>query len=256
MKHHPLNWLYRHFFKRVLDIICALLAMILFFWLYAAVGILVKIKLGSPVIFKQVRPGKIDKKTGKERLFVLYKFRTMTNQKDNEGNLLPDEIRLTKFGAWLRSTSLDEIPEVINILKGDMSVIGPRPQLVRDMVFMTREQRERHKIRPGLTGLAQINGRNAINWDEKFSLDLRYIEKESFFFDIKVFFKTVLKVVKRENITEEGKETAEDYGDYLLRLKYLTKTEWEQRMGTIESVIEKGKEDKQDGRSFDGKRSF
>ena len=153
---------YERYIKRVLDLIWAILAIVVFWWLYIIIAILVKIKLGSPVIFKQQRPGL------NEKVFSLYKFRTMTDERDENGNLMPDEVRLTKFGKWLRSTSLDELPEVFNIINGDMSVIGPRPQLVRDMVFMTEEQRERHSVRPGLSGLAQVNGRNSISWENKF----------------------------------------------------------------------------------------
>lgn len=152
--------IYEKYVKRVIDIVCALAAIIVFSWLYLIVAILVKIKLGSPVLFKQPRPGK------NEKVFNMYKFRTMTDEKDENGNLLPDEIRLTQFGKWLRSTSLDELPEAFNILNGSMSVIGPRPQLVRDMVFMTPEQRKRHTVKPGLSGLAQVNGRNAIGWEK------------------------------------------------------------------------------------------
>lgn len=218
---------YRQFFKRFYDIICALLALIVFCWLYVLIAILVRVKLGAPVIFSQVRPG-MKGKDGKEKLFKLYKFRSMTDEKDENGNLLPDEKRLTKFGAFLRSTSLDEIPEAINILKGDMSVVGPRPQLVRDMVFMTKEQRHRHDVKPGLSGLAQIRGRNAISWEERINADLEYVGNVSFFGDIRIVFQTVVKTIKREGITEEGMATAEDYGDYLLneglisRLQYVS----------------------------------
>ena len=227
--------IYQHFFKRVLDVICALLAIVVFCWLYAILAILVKIKLGSPIIFKQVRPGKINKKTGKEKLFTLYKFRTMTDEKDKDGNLLSDEIRLTKFGSWLRSTSLDEIPEAFNILKGDMSVIGPRPQLVKDMVFMSDEQRKRHTVRPGLSGLAQVRGRNAISWEGKLSTDLEYIKKITFFKDLKIVFQTVVKVFKKEGITAEGLDTAEDYGDYLLRIDEIDKKNYDNKQ--IEAKI-------------------
>lgn len=167
--------IYERFVKRPLDIICALLAIICFCWLYAIVAILVKIKLGSPVLFKQMRPG------FNEKIFPLYKFRTMTDERDENGELLPDEVRLTKFGKWLRSTSLDELPEAFNILNGTMSVIGPRPQLVRDMVFMTPDQRRRHCVKPGLSGQAQVNGRNGISWEEKLDWDLKYIEKRNYF---------------------------------------------------------------------------
>lgn len=219
--------LYRQFFKRFYDIICALLALIVFCWLYALIALLVKIKLGSPVIFMQVRPGKKGK-DGREKLFRLYKFRTMTDVKDEEGNLLPDKNRLTKFGKFLRSTSLDEIPEAINILKGEMSVIGPRPQLIRDMVFMSEEQRHRHDVKPGLSGLAQVRGRNAISWEGKLSTDLEYVSKISFWGDIRIFIQTIVKALKREGITEVGMATAEDYGDYLLRTKKISLNDYGQ----------------------------
>ena len=160
--------MYNKYLKRIIDIICSLAAIIVFSWLYIIIGVLVRIKLGSPVIFKQPRPGK------DEKIFTLYKFRTMTDERDEEGNLLPDDIRLTKFGKFLRSTSLDELPEAFNILLGHMSVIGPRPQLVRDMVFMTDEQRKRHTVRPGLSGLAQVMGRNGITWEEKIDFDIAH----------------------------------------------------------------------------------
>ena len=207
--------MYQHFFKRFFDIVCALLALIVFCWLYAIIAILVRVKLGSPVLFKQIRPGMKDK-NGQEKLFELYKFRTMTDERDADGKLLPDEIRLTKFGAWLRSTSLDELPEAVNILKGDMSVIGPRPQLVRDMVFMTEEQRQRHNVRPGLSGLAQVRGRNAISWEGKLSTDLEYIEHITFLGDVKIVFQTIGKFLKREDIVREGTVSDMDYGDVLL----------------------------------------
>ena len=228
--------MYRNFFKRVIDIICALLAVIVFCWLYAIVAILVKIKLGSPVLFKQVRPGKKDK-NGNERLFTLYKFRTMTDEMDENGNLLPDSVRLTKFGAWLRNTSLDELPEAFNILKGDMSVIGPRPQLVRDIVFMTEQQRHRHDVRPGLSGLAQISGRNAIAWEDKLATDLKYIQKITFLGDAKIVLKTVGKFLKQEDITEEGEATATDLGDYLLHKGEITKEEYDKKQEQAKGLL-------------------
>ena len=228
--------MYRNFFKRVIDIICALLAVIVFCWLYAIVAILVKIKLGSPVLFKQVRPGKKDK-NGNEKLFTLYKFRTMTDQMDENGNLLPDSVRLTRFGAWLRNTSLDELPEAFNILKGDMSVIGPRPQLVRDIVFMTEQQRHRHDVRPGLSGLAQISGRNAIAWEDKLATDLKYIQKITFLGDAKIVLKTVSKFLKQEDITEEGEATATDLGDYLLHKGEITKEEYDKKQEQAKGLL-------------------
>ncbi|MDK0796551.1 sugar transferase [Clostridium perfringens] len=213
---------YERYIKRVLDLICAILAIVVFWWLYIIIAILVKIKLGSPVIFKQQRPGL------NEKVFSLYKFRTMTDERDENGNLMPDEVRLTKFGKWLRSTSLDELPEVFNIINGDMSVIGPRPQLVRDMVFMTEEQRERHSVRPGLSGLAQVNGRNSISWENKLNYDLQYIKKITFLGDVKIIIQTVQKAfIKQEGITEKDMATAEDFGDYLLRTKQVEKYEYD-----------------------------
>lgn len=203
--------MYRKYIKRLLDFILSLIAIIILSPILLIVAILVRIKLGSPVIFKQKRPGL------NEKIFTLYKFRTMTDAKDEQGNLLSDEIRLTKFGKLLRSTSLDELPELFNIFKGDMSIVGPRPQLVRDMVFMTNNQRKRHSVRQGLTGLAQVNGRNNITWEEKINYDLQYIDKITFINDCKIILNTILKVFKREDISTNGMETAEDLGDYLLK---------------------------------------
>lgn len=209
---------YELYIKRLMDIVCSLAAIIVFSWLYIIVAVLVRVKLGSPVLFKQPRPGKIDPKTGREKIFYMYKFRSMSDERDVDGNLLPDEIRLGKFGKALRATSLDELPEAFNILKGDMSIIGPRPQLVRDMVFMTDEQRMRHTAKPGLSGLAQVNGRNDISWEEKLNWDLKYIEKVSFLGDVKIIFQTVMKAfVKQEGITDGDMATAYDYGDWLLK---------------------------------------
>lgn len=195
------NGIYNRYFKRMIDIICALLALGVFWWLYIIVAILVRVKLGSQIIFKQARPGKIDPMTGKETIFYLYKFRTMTDARDINGLPLPDDVRLTKFGRLLRSTSLDELPEVINILKGDMSVIGPRPLLVEYLPYYTELEHHRHDVRPGLSGWAQINGRNAIDsWEQRFEYDLEYVDKISFLFDLKVIFLTVAKVLKRSDI--------------------------------------------------------
>lgn len=195
------NGIYNRFFKRLLDIICALLAIIVFWWLFLIIAILVRVKLGSPIIFKQARPGKINPKTGKGKIFYLYKFRSMTDEKDEDGNLLPDDKRLTKFGRILRSTSMDELPEVINILKGDMSIIGPRPLLVEYLPYYSEREHHRHDVRPGLSGWAQINGRNAIDsWEQRFKYDLEYVNNVSFSFDVKVIFMTVVKVLKRSDI--------------------------------------------------------
>lgn len=196
--------------KRIADFLCSFVGLIILLPVFLVIAVLVRIKLGSPIIFKQLRPGY------KEKLFYVYKFRTMTDERDKQGKLLPDDMRLIKFGKALRATSLDEIPELLNIIKGEMSFVGPRPLLVSDMLFMTQKQRSRHNVRPGLTGLAQINGRNAISWEQKLALDLEYIDNQSFFNDIKILFKTVGKVIKREGISEEGMETAQDLGDYLL----------------------------------------
>lgn len=209
--------MYRRYIKRMLDFILSLMAIIILSPVLIVVTILVRTKLGSPVIFKQKRPGK------DENIFTLYKFRTMTDERDEEGNLLPDDIRLTKFGKLLRSTSLDELPELFNILKGDMAIVGPRPQLVRDMVFMTDTQRKRHSVRQGLTGLAQINGRNNISWEEKINYDLKYIQNITFLNDIRIIIKTILKVFKKEDISTDGMETAEDLGDYLLNSRQINK---------------------------------
>ena len=203
---------YQRFVKRPMDFILSLMAIIALSPVLIIVGVLVRVKLGSPVLFKQKRPGL------NEKIFTMYKFRTMTDQKDENGELLPDSVRLTKFGRMLRSTSLDEFPELFNILRGDMSIVGPRPQLVRDMVFMTEEQRQRHSVHPGLTGWAQVNGRNKVTWEEKLSLDLDYIEDISFVKDWRIIFMTVAKVFKKDDIATEGMDTAEDLGDYLLRV--------------------------------------
>lgn len=204
-KHKPYGP-YERFFKRPLDIICAMLALVVFWWLYLIVAILVRVKLGSPVLFKQDRPGK------DEKIFKLYKFRTMTDAKDEDGNLLSDEIRLTKFGKLLRKLSLDELPEAINILKGDMSVVGPRPLLVRYLERYNNEQRRRHEVLPGLTGYAQVNGRNIISWEDKFRLDVEYVDKITFLGDIQIIFDTVKKsFIKQEGISSETSVTMEEF---------------------------------------------
>lgn len=198
--------MYKRFFKRPIDIFCALAAIIVFSWLYILVAILVRIKLGSPVLFKQARPGK------NEKIFYLYKFRTMTDEKDQDGNLLPDEVRLTKFGRLLRATSLDELPEAFNILKGDMSVIGPRPLLVKYLDEYNDFQKRRHEVRPGLSGLAQVNGRNAITWEQKFEYDVEYVDNITFCGDFKILCMTVWKAfAKRDGISAEGEATMGEF---------------------------------------------
>ncbi len=196
-KHKPYG-VYEKHVKRPLDFICALGAVVCFSWLYLIVAILVKVKLGSPILFTQYRPGK------NERLFKLYKFRTMTDKRDREGNLLPDNKRLTKFGKLLRSTSLDELPEAFNIIKGDMSIVGPRPLLPSYLDWYTEEERHRHDVRPGLTGLAQVNGRNFINWDKRFALDIKYTKKITFLNDVKIIFKTISKFLHHSNIATDS----------------------------------------------------
>lgn len=223
---------YQRYGKRAIDLVLSLLLLVLFWWVLAIVAILVRVRLGSPVLFKQPRPGK------DEKIFNLYKFRTMTDERDAEGDLLPDDVRLTKFGKALRATSLDELPEVFNIIKGEMAIIGPRPQLVRDMVFMTPEQRHRHDVRPGLSGLAQVNGRNAIAWDDKLAYDLKYIEQVTFLGDIAIFFKTIAKAfVKQEGITEDGMATAADYGDYLLAEGRVTCEEYARKQAYAKGLL-------------------
>lgn len=207
---------YEKYVKRAIDIACASAAIICFSPLYIGVAILARFKLGSPVLFTQDRPGLIGE-DGKETIFKMYKFRTMTDERDENGELLPDEVRLTSFGKWLRSTSLDELPEAFNILNGTLSVCGPRPQLVRDLTFMTKEQRMRHTAKPGLSGLAQVNGRNAIKWEDKLDWDLKYIENVSLLEDLGIILKTVKTAfIKQEGITDGDMATAEDFGDYLL----------------------------------------
>jgi len=223
--------MYRKYFKRLFDIVCSLLALIVLSPVLLITALLVRIKLGSPVVFKQKRPGL------NEKIFTLYKFRTMTDKKDEQGKLLPDEIRLTKFGKMLRSTSLDELPELWNILKGDMSVVGPRPQLIKDMVFMTDEQRKRHTVRPGLTGLAQVNGRNAITWEAKLQYDLDYLKRITFLRDIALIFRTLHKTVKRDGISQEGMDTGMDLGEYLLQNKQLSIEEYLKKIEIEKSFL-------------------
>lgn len=197
--------IYKNYLKRILDIICSLGFILCFWWLYIVVVILVKRKLGSPVIFKQQRPGLNGK------IFTMYKFRSMTDTKDKDGNLLSDAERLPRFGKLLRATSLDEIPEFINVLKGEMSLIGPRPLLVEYLERYNDEQKRRHEVRPGITGWAQVNGRNAISWEQKFKYDVEYVDKLSFLLDMKIVFLTIKKIVVKEGISQEGNVTMEKF---------------------------------------------
>ena len=197
--------MYKLFFKRFFDFILSLIAIIMLSPVYLIVIVLVRIKLGSPVFFTQKRPGK------DEKIFKMYKFRTMTNEADENGNLLPDDKRLTKFGKLLRSTSLDELPELFNILKGDMSIVGPRPLLVRYLPLYNEYQKHRHDARPGFTGWAQCNGRNSISWEEKFDLDVYYVNHITFLLDVKIIFKTVKTVLCREGISSEASATMEEF---------------------------------------------
>ncbi len=208
--------MYEKFVKRMFDIVLSFIGLIVLspvLLIFTAIGAI--LMRGCP-FFLQPRPGKIDPKTGKEKIFLLIKFRSMTDKRDAHGNLLPDDERLNKYGEWLRASSVDELPELINILKGDMSLVGPRPQLVRDMVFMTDAQRRRHSVLPGLTGLAQCNGRNNMSWEQKFAYDLKYIDSITFWGDVKILAKTAVKVFRKEGISEDGRATALDFGDYLL----------------------------------------
>ncbi len=242
MKFQRKQGFYEKYIKRILDIICSGLAIVVFCWLYAIIAVLVRVKLGKPVLFKQPRPGIIDPKTGRERIFNMYKFRTMTDERDENGNLLPDEVRLTKFGKALRATSLDELPEAFNIFKGDMSIIGPRPQLVRDMVFMSDEQRMRHTAKPGLSGLAQVKGRNAITWEEKLNWDLKYIENVSFWNDIKIVLLTIKTAfIKAEGITDGENATALDYGDVLLKEDKVSREKYDVLQKEALNIIEESK---------------
>ena len=195
--------IYKNYLKRVLDITCSLGFILCFWWLYILIAILVKVKLGSPIIFKQKRPGLNGK------IFTMYKFRSMIDAKDKDGNLLSDAERLPKFGKLLRATSLDEIPEFINVIKGDMSLIGPRPLACQYLSYYTEEENKRHNVRPGITGWAQVNGRNAISWEQKFKYDVEYVNKLNFFLDMKIVFLTIKKVIKKEDISNFKNEYVE-----------------------------------------------
>ena len=226
--------MYQKYVKRPLDVLLSLCAIILLSPVMLAVAVLIRVKLGSPVIFRQKRPGKGN------RLFTLYKFRTMGEQRDKDGRLLPDDARLTQFGKTLRETSLDELPELFNILKGEMSLIGPRPLLVKDIVFFDDEQIKRHSVRPGLSGLAQVNGRNNAPWEERLAYDLVYINNITFLGDVKILLKTVVKTLKREDIVQEGTATSEDFGDYLLRENKIDEESYREKITQCMEWIDAG----------------
>ena len=229
--------MYAKFLKRIIDFLLSFIASVVFFPLMMVLAIIGAIAMRGNPFFVQLRPGKKDK-YGNEKIFKLIKFRTMSNKKDSEGNLLPDEVRLNKYGRFLRSTSLDELPELWNILIGSLAIVGPRPQLVRDMVFMTEEQRRRHNVRPGLTGLAQVSGRNNITWEQKFEYDLQYIDsKITFFKDLKIIFRTVGKVLKRSDTVREGTASDFDFGDWLLSEGKVTQEEYEQKQEEAKEIL-------------------
>ena len=223
--------MYRCFFKRIFDVASSLLVLIVLSPMLIWLAYKIRKNLGSPVLFTQIRPGKDNK------LFRLYKFRSMTDARDEYGNLLPDDQRMTDFGRRLRASSLDELPELINIIKGDMSVVGPRPQLVRDMVFFTKAEMHRQSVRPGLTGLAQISGRNNIDWKKRFHYDLQYIKDITFLKDMQIIWQTMFKVGGQEDIVTDGMETSEDYGDWLLKRHMLTKADYAQGHKQAEQLV-------------------
>lgn len=201
--------IYEVFFKRLLDLVCGISALIVFWWLYLIVALAVRVKLGSPVLFKQERPGLNGK------IFKLYKFRSMSDERDEKGELRPDSERLTKFGKMLRATSLDELPETFNIIKGEMSVVGPRPLAVEYLPYYTEEEMRRHSVRPGLSGWAQVNGRTAASWEQRFKYDIEYVDNITFLFDLKIIAETIKKVVKRSDIVEAGSQG--DFDKYRIK---------------------------------------
>lgn len=223
--------MYARCLKRVLDFLLSACGLLVLWPVLLVLAVVGAVKMKGNPFFLQPRPGK------DEKIFKLIKFRSMTCQKDAEGNLLPDAQRLTRYGEILRATSLDELPELLNILTGDMSIVGPRPQLVRDMVFMTQQQRLRHSVRPGLTGLAQCSGRNNMTWDQKFEYDLEYIKHITFWGDLKIILMTAVKVFKRDGITEEGMATAADLGDYLLDAGRVSQEEYEAKQAQAKELL-------------------
>ena len=230
--------MYAKFFKRLIDFILSLIALLVLSPIILILTIVGTIAMKGNPFFLQLRPGKKGK-DGKEKIFKLIKFRTMSKAKDKNGNLLPDEKRLGKYGSWLRSTSLDELPELLNIVSGDLAICGPRPFLVRDCVFMTDEQRRRHDIRPGLTGLAQVNGRNNITWEQKIEYDLQYMDDGiTFICDVKIIFKTVGKVIKRSNTVREGTVSDMDFGDWLLKEGKVDKETYDAKQAEASALLE------------------
>ena len=229
--------MYAAFFKRFFDFFLSLLAILVLSPVLLILMLVGAIAMGGNPFFVQPRPGKKGK-DGKEKVFNMIKFRTMSNKKDAEGNLLPDEVRLNKYGKVLRSTSLDELPELFNILAGDLSIVGPRPKLVRDMTFMSAEQRRRHDVRPGLTGLAQVNGRNNITWEQKFEYDLKYIDSGiTLWGDVKIIFQTVGKVLKRSDTVREGTVSDMDFGDWLMQDGKVDKETYDAKMQEAKDIL-------------------
>ena len=230
--------MYAKFFKRALDILLSGMALIVLSPILLIFMIIGAIAMKGNPFFLQPRPGKKGK-NGKEKIFMLVKFRTMSNKKDKDGNLLPDDVRLNRYGRILRSTSLDELPELWNILKGDMTIVGPRPQLVRDMTFMSDEQRRRHTVRPGLTGLAQVSGRNNITWEQKFEYDLQYIDGGiTLLGDIKIIFQTVGKVLKRSDTVREGTVSDMDFGDWLMQQGKVDQETYDAKQAEAKALLE------------------
>lgn len=228
---------YERWVKRPLDLTLALMALIVLSPLLLILTVTGAIAMKGNPFFVQKRPGKIDKKTGQEKIFSLIKFRTMSNAKDKDGNLLPDAKRLNKYGKFLRSTSLDELPELVNIVKGDMAIVGPRPQLIKDMVFMTPEQRQRHTVRQGLTGLAQISGRNNISWTEKFEYDLEYVNDITFQKDMRIIFLTISKVFRHTDVVRDGYASDVDFGDWLLLNNRIDDSEYQRILQKAEKLM-------------------
>lgn len=223
--------MYKKYFKRFLDVVCSVFALVVLSPVFLILIVVGAIMMKGNPFFMQPRPGK------NEKIFNLIKFRTMSNAKDKNGNLLPDDQRLNTYGKFLRSTSLDELPELLNIVTGQISICGPRPFLVRDMCFMTTEQRKRHLVVPGLTGLAQVNGRNSITWEEKIAMDLQYIDNITFLGDIKIILKTIKKVFKRENINREGTMSDIDFGDWLLQKNRVTQEEYDIKQAEARKLL-------------------